>query len=151
MARNLLQEMQDGMFVDLKNYLEAPIETNDAHEITQIKKLYTSCINETDDDQMLNSSVESLLALIVNLTGNEWPVLTTRDTAMLSEIPLETKLALLYLHQVQPFFQIFVAPNRNISTYALHVWNMPTLTLWWIWLIANPFVDISRLSGSGAA
>lgn len=118
-AKNLLQEMQEEMFVEMKSYLES--STNDDHLIQQIKNLYTSCINETEDDLISSVSVEALFSLIIELIGTEWPILSTEEEYTSAEMPLEHKLALISLYQVQPFFQIYVTSNRNSSSYALHV------------------------------
>ena len=118
-ARNLLQEMQEGMFVEMKHNLEAAHSENETNHIRQIKRLYRSCINETDDD--IGTSIEALFQLIIELTGSEWPLLTANRVTTFKEVPLERQLALLFLHQVQPFFQIFIAPHKNTSAYALHV------------------------------
>jgi len=121
-ARNLLQEMQEGMFVEMKNYIEQPILKNDPNHIRQIKMLYMSCMNDTNEEELIMHGLEALYDLIIELTGNEWPILLGPDqSAPFKDINFTHQLALLYLYQVQPFFQIFVAPHKNSSSYALHV------------------------------
>ena len=128
-ARNLLQEMQESMFIEMKNYLEAPLDHFELNHIRQIKQLYLSCMNEKNEEFVLSNSFEALFDHIIELTGNEWPVLSTNQVTIFEEISFERQLALLFLHQVQPFFQIFVAPHKNSSSYALHVSTEPFLLL----------------------
>ena len=52
--------MQESMFIEMKNYLEASIVKSDPNHIRQIKKLYMSCVNETDEDLMLHNSLDEL-------------------------------------------------------------------------------------------
>ena len=58
-ARNLLQEMQEGMFVEMKNYIEQPISTNDPNHIEQIKLLYMSCMNDTQEEELIMHGLEA--------------------------------------------------------------------------------------------
>lgn len=121
-ARNLLQEMQEGMFVEMKHYIESPIKPSDPNHIEQLKLLYMSCMNETQEEDLVMHGLEALYNLIIELTGSEWPLLSGASAAVpFQDIEFQQQLALLYLHQVQPFFQLFVAPHRKTTTYALHV------------------------------
>lgn len=129
-TKNLLQQMQEAMFVELRHILGESIVNEDKEEVKQIKKLYSSCLNETAgiggiiaDEFGASPSVEALYELIINLTGHQWPILTSVNETLTEHEPmvLEQRLALMYLHKVQPFFQVIVNLNRSSSSYSLHV------------------------------
>lgn len=199
-ARNLLQEIQEGVFVEMKHYFEEPepeteenatTATTSEHHIVQIKRLYNSCMEAEATSSSSSSSIdgilmdsyelggssiaslasrgplEALYRLIIQLTGVEWPVLGGdfgNGNASSTPVPpptfaeaggpdgfsLEQQLALLYLYQVQPFFQLFVAPHRNTSTYALHVRS--NMSSFWHFFYSLYFpLDLPRKHGDGAA
>lgn len=131
-TKNLLQQMQEAMFVELRYILEDEIEDDEVDEVKQIKRLYRSCLNETADvgvgvgggeEFAVSPSVEALYELIINLTGHQWPILTSVNETLTEHEPmvLEERLALMYLHKVQPFFQVIVNLNRSSAAYSLHV------------------------------
>lgn len=125
-TKNVLLEIQTNMFIEIRNYLEqSPLE-KESFEIEQVKKLYQSCMNVSEESPYVSSStMDSLFELIAQVTGSQWPIINNhqQNDESSPDISLEKKLATLFLHQVQPFFQVFVAPNKNTSTYALHVKN----------------------------
>ncbi|KFM59994.1 Endothelin-converting enzyme 1, partial [Stegodyphus mimosarum] len=69
-----------------------------------------------------DGSVKVLRELLTDSGIGEWPILDHRWNK--SEVDLEWRLAMLHVHQVQPFFHTFVAPDdRNSSVYLLHVYS----------------------------
>ena len=132
-ARNLLQKMQESMFVEMKHNLERQLTNETGNNIKdepiyirQIKSLYESCVNDTDDMIGMNDPIESLSELIIELIGSHWPLVPSEESAILpasgsGSNSFEYKLALLFLYQVHPFFQVYVIRDKNTSTYALHV------------------------------
>ncbi|KAJ6219977.1 hypothetical protein RDWZM_005789 [Blomia tropicalis] len=132
-ARNLLQKMQESMFVEMKHNLERQLTNETGNNIKdepiyirQIKSLYESCVNDTDDMIGMNDPIESLSELIIELIGSHWPLVPSEESAILpasgsGSNSFEYKLALLFLYQVHPFFQVYVIRDKNTSTYALHI------------------------------
>ncbi|GFU22477.1 endothelin-converting enzyme 1 [Nephila pilipes] len=69
-----------------------------------------------------DGSVKVLLDLLTDYGIGEWPILNHKWNK--SKVDLEWRLAMLHVHQVQPFFHTFVAPDdRNSSVYLLHVYS----------------------------
>ncbi len=115
--KNLLQEMQDEVYLEMKKYLEKTLRENDGKAIKQIKLLYMSCMNESN----ANDEEKAMIAFfeLFDKIGGEWPLINTDEK---TKINLEYRLASLFLYQVQPFFQLFITPpERNSSQYAIHV------------------------------
>ncbi|XP_035230513.1 neprilysin-1-like, partial [Stegodyphus dumicola] len=117
--RSTIQTMQDDLYVTLKKLVEQPVSVNDSDAILKVKKLYTSCMNTSSIE---DGSVKVLRELLTDSGIGEWPILDHRWNK--SEVDLEWRLAMLHVHQVQPFFHTFVAPDdRNSSVYLLHVYS----------------------------
>ncbi|GIX73118.1 endothelin-converting enzyme 1, partial [Caerostris darwini] len=69
-----------------------------------------------------DGSVKVLLELLTDYGIGEWPILNHQWDK--PKVDLEWRLAMLHVHQVQPFFHTFVAPDdRNSSVYLLHVYS----------------------------
>ncbi|GIY41257.1 endothelin-converting enzyme 1 [Caerostris extrusa] len=104
------------------NYLklvEQPITPNDTEALLKVKRLYTSCMNISSIE---DGSVKVLLELLTDYGIGEWPILNHQWDK--PKVDLEWRLAMLHVHQVQPFFHTFVAPDdRNSSVYLLHVYS----------------------------
>ncbi|GFQ89938.1 neprilysin-1 [Trichonephila clavata] len=117
--KSTIQTMQDDMYVTLKKLVEQPISPNDTDAILKVKRLYTSCMNTSSIE---DGSVKVLLELLTDYGIGEWPILNHKWNK--SKVDLEWRLAMLHVHQVQPFFHTFVAPDdRNSSVYLLHVYS----------------------------
>ncbi|GFS36256.1 neprilysin-1 [Trichonephila inaurata madagascariensis] len=117
--KSTIQTMQDDMYVTLKKLVEQPVSPNDTEAILKVKRLYTSCMNTSSIE---DGSVKVLLELLTDYGIGEWPILNHKWNK--SKVDLEWRLAMLHVHQVQPFFHTFVAPDdRNSSVYLLHVYS----------------------------
>ncbi|XP_055944796.1 endothelin-converting enzyme 1-like isoform X2 [Argiope bruennichi] len=117
--KSTIQTMQDDMYVTLKKLVEQPVTPNDTEAILKVKRLYTSCMNTSSIE---DGSVKVLLELLTDYGIGEWPILNHKWNK--SKVDLEWRLAMLHVHQVQPFFHTFVAPDdRNSSVYLLHVYS----------------------------
>ncbi|GFX96178.1 membrane metallo-endopeptidase-like 1 [Trichonephila clavipes] len=117
--KSTIQTMQDDMYITLKKLVEQPISPNDTEAILKVKRLYTSCMNTSSIE---DGSVKVLLELLTDYGIGEWPILNHKWNK--SKVDLEWRLAMLHVHQVQPFFHTFVAPDdRNSSVYLLHVYS----------------------------
>lgn len=115
--KNLLQEIQDEVYFEMKNYLEQTSNENEGRAIEQIKLLYNSCMNETNSGNQTKAI--SALIDIFQTIGGQWPLISPNDEIA---IDLEYRLSSLMLYQVQPFFQLFVEPvQTNKTHYAIHV------------------------------
>src|ERR1700742_1011504 len=71
--RNILQEMQDEIYVQMKNYLESPAVATDADSIKKLKSFYLSCINDT----AITDEVAAASALfeLFQKSGGSWKLL----------------------------------------------------------------------------
>ncbi|RWS13894.1 endothelin-converting enzyme 1-like protein [Dinothrombium tinctorium] len=73
-SRNILQEMQDDIYTEMKNYLQTPIdEQNDAVSIKQVKRFYASCMNDSSANDEL-SAAKALFDLM-KASGGSWSLL----------------------------------------------------------------------------
>ncbi|XP_054159527.1 endothelin-converting enzyme 1-like [Oppia nitens] len=139
--KNLLQEIQDEVYFEMRSYLQTEDnlisdgEDNSGggggHAVQAIKLLYNSCMNETtnsssDDDDDDNNDADddqpmAALFRVFDQIGGQWPLLSPSSTNS-SSIDLEHRLASLLLYQVQPLFQFFIEPHQsNKSQYAIHL------------------------------
>ncbi|XP_071042056.1 endothelin-converting enzyme 2 [Parasteatoda tepidariorum] len=117
--KSTIQTMQDDMYITLKKIIEMPASLNDSEAILKVKKLYASCMNTSSIE---DGSVKVLRELLTDYGIGDWPILN--DTWDQADIYLEWRLAMLHVHQVQPFFHTFVAPDdKNSSVYLLHVYS----------------------------
>ncbi|XP_067134697.1 neprilysin-1-like isoform X1 [Centruroides vittatus] len=115
--RSTIQSMQDDIYVILKKLIEKSINANDSEAIAKAKTLYSSCMNTSSVE---DDSVSILLSLLSSSGVGEWPILDPNWNK--TDIDLEWRLALLHVHQAQPFLHTYVAPDdRNSSVYLLHV------------------------------
>ncbi|GFU22472.1 endothelin-converting enzyme 1 [Nephila pilipes] len=118
--------MQLGCVIIFSELVEQPISPNDTEAILKVKRLYTSCMNTmslySTTGSIEDGSVKVLLDLLTDYGIGEWPILNHKWNK--SRVDLEWRLAMLHVHQVQPFFHTFVAPDdRNSSVYLLHVYS----------------------------
>lgn len=115
--RSTLQTMQEEIYVILKKLIEKPQTSNDTEAIIKVKKLYSSCMNTSNIE---DGSVSILLQLLTEWGVGEWPILDRSWNK--SAVDLEWRLAMLHVHQVQPFFHTYVLPDdRNSSVYLFHL------------------------------
>ncbi|GIY50597.1 membrane metallo-endopeptidase-like 1 [Caerostris darwini] len=124
--RSTIQTMQDDLYITLKKLVEQPITPNDTEALLKVKRLYTSCMNIISlypvTGSIEDGSVKVLLELLTDYGIGEWPILNHQWDK--PKVDLEWRLAMLHVHQVQPFFHTFVAPDdRNSSVYLLHVYS----------------------------
>lgn len=122
-SRNILQEIQDEIYVEMKNYLEQPPNVEDLQSIRKVKLFYASCMNETT----ANDEIEAV-SVIVNLIesgGGRWAahqVLVTGSDQPDDRMDLETRLYSSFMNQVQSVFHFYIAPpEKNSTGYAFHV------------------------------
>lgn len=116
--------------------------SNELNAVRKVKMFYRSCMNEsTVNDEP--TSVNVILNLIYEY-GGEWSLLSRTshlnktfkqirsiqsptyrfDTKKPMKNKLETRIFSVFLHQIQPIFHFYVAPEefkRNSKDYAIHV------------------------------
>jgi hypothetical protein len=145
-SRNILQEIQDEIYVEMKGFLEgnAPLDSLPQSKSNQSKSLgnnairkarlfYRSCMNEST----VNNEPAAVHVLIRLLTGDfqvRWPLLDQlvfqNDTSNGSHVDLEQRMFLVFLHQIQPLLHFYVAPEELKSQskeYALHLYSGTTV------------------------
>lgn len=117
--KTLLQGMQDGMYFEMKSFLESRMAHNESQAVRQIKLLYDSCINETNSGDS-NRALSSLIGLFATI-GGQWPLLRVKQSVTHQD--LEYRLSSLMLYQVKPFFQVYIEPEQSNKSgnYAIHV------------------------------
>lgn len=140
-SRNILQEIQDEIFVEMKHHLEESAE--DSPEIVQnltsiknAKLFYNSCMNETTADD--ETQAVKIMSELIESSGGKWIILETlKDKKgivkkLSNNRNLEKRVASSFIDQVQSIFHFYVAPpEKNSTRYALHV----SLT----YTLINPF------------
>lgn len=126
----------------MKTKKSEPIKSKELNAVKKVKMFYRSCMNETTiNDEP--TSVNVLLNLIYEY-GGEWSLLSKNsylnqtfkqvrsiqsptylfDTIESNQNKLETRIFSVFLHQIQPIFHFYVAPEefkRNSKDYAIHV------------------------------
>ena len=117
-------------------------QSKELNAVRKVKMFYRSCMNETTvNDEATSANV--ILNLIYEY-GGEWSLLSKHsysnktfkqihsiqnptyrfDTKRPIKNKLETRMFSLFLHQINPIFHFYVAPEefkRNSKEYAIHV------------------------------
>lgn len=126
-SRNILQEIQDDIYVEMKNYLEQADDKDDLKSIKKVKMFYASCMNETT----ANDEIEAMAVIVklIESSGGKWPTLeliVSGQEATESHLDLEKRLSASFMNQVQSIFHFYVSPlEKNSTGYAFHV-SCPT-------------------------
>lgn len=132
-SRNVLQEIQDQMYVEMKNLLESE-EGSDSEQkeknvvVKKAKDFYASCMREsTEEDEV---TVTNLIINLIENSGGKWCAFqsmllgeTGDDDCRDRRFDVEKRLADAFMNQIPSIFNMYVASpeDRNNTTYALHV------------------------------
>ncbi|RWS29371.1 endothelin-converting enzyme 1-like protein [Leptotrombidium deliense] len=123
--RNILQEMQDDIYVEMKNYLEEPIKENEPLSVKKVKMFYYSCMNDSaaNDEQRAAQTLFDLMSK----SGGPWYLFDAAINRKLrpdmEDLPdrIERRLYSAFMHQIQSIFYFHIAPDKNSTLFQLHV------------------------------
>jgi len=129
-SRNILQEIQDEMYTEMKSMLEST-KTLNSSAAEKAKIFYTSCMNgkaneEEDEDE--SESTQSLLLELLQDSGGDWCALDlmlglNSSCHANNDYNFEKRLAESIMNQIPSFVNIYVASpeNETAAPYAFHV------------------------------
>ncbi|KAI1280597.1 Membrane metallo-endopeptidase-like 1 [Halotydeus destructor] len=129
-SRNILQEIQDEIYVEMKNYLERPTGSSELKSVRNLKLFYASCMNETNvNDEQL---AVDIMVKFFDHSGGPWPALQSmagqEEAEARTRATLEDRIASAFMNQVQSIFHFYVAPpDKNSTGYAFHLYNGNTV------------------------
>lgn len=121
-SRNILQEIQDEIYVEMKNYLEEPIVAEELSSVQKAKLFFASCMNETTANDEIEAM--SVILNLIDASGGPWRALQTLsgNRSVEVDVDFERRLVSAFMDQVQSIFHFYVAqPERNSTGYAFHV------------------------------
>lgn len=132
LSRNILQEIQDQMYVDMKTLFEEE-NKNDSIAIRKAKQFYNSCMREpTSEDEV---AAGELIADLIQSSGGRWCLLESmldNNKACQTDrrFDLEKRLADAFMNQIPSLFNMYIASpdDKNDTKYALHVSPMEKVT-----------------------
>ncbi|XP_023217454.1 endothelin-converting enzyme 1-like isoform X2 [Centruroides sculpturatus] len=106
---NSLDDIQDGIFLSIKNLLETPEETEDPN-LKLAKKFYYSCINKRFD-----STRDEVVKLIRNSGLGDWPISDPGRNPNFN-----VKLGVLSAHGRNPFFETTIGNQSSEIVISLY-------------------------------
>ena len=123
LSRNILQEIQDEIYIDMKSMLEQESK-NDSLVVQAAKKFYASCMRESEEED--DATAAALILETVNESGGPWCLLEAMMGAsgcQDRDVNLEQRLASAFMNQIPSLFNMFIASpdEKNDTKYALHV------------------------------
>ena len=133
-SRNILQEIQDELYIEMKSMLESTKSvTSEAAEKAKI--FYTSCMTDNiprleDEEEEVERDSSQLLVNLIESSGGSWcalRLLMTKDKNASchdgSGFDFDKRLSESIMNQIPSFVNVYVASpeNETSSPYAFHV------------------------------
>lgn len=123
LSRNILQEIQDQIYIDMKNLLEEEDRNNSA-AVSKAKLFYGSCMRESTEEDEVTAT--NLIINLIQESGGPWCLLQSllgNDACRDTSFDLEKRLADAFMNQIPSLFNMYIASpdDKNDTKYALHV------------------------------
>lgn len=118
----VLVSMQDDIFIRLQKLLEEPSIMNESVAVGKVRSLYQSCMNTSSVEEGSADILRDLLSDDEEGIGS-WPVLRGSSWNA-GHLHLERRLAMLRVHNVEPFFQLHVGQEERHNANPVYVLQM---------------------------